>query len=118
MGPQLAIAFRAAQIVLGLILMAVGAVGALLPTHLLGIFLVIGLIMVLRASIRARRRFVHMQRRYPRYVYPLRRLLRRNPEVWPVVWHELLRAERILPRSWRRLRNWRLRVARSRRALA
>ena len=118
MGPQLQIALRAASIVVGLILMAVGAVGALLPTHLLGVFLVIGLVMVLRSSIRARRRFVHMQRRYPRYVYPLRRLLRRNPEVWPVIWHELLRAERILPRHWRRLRRWRINYARPSRAVA
>jgi hypothetical protein len=74
--------------------------------------------MVLRASIRARRRFVHMQRRYPRYVYPLRRLLRRNPEVWPVLWHALLRTERILPRHWRRLRAWRRSLSRPRRVMA
>jgi hypothetical protein len=100
-------ALRWMWIALGLVLMGIGLVGVFLPTHLLGVFLVLGLILVLRNSRRARRRFVTMQRRHPRYVYPLRRLLRRNPEVGPVVWHALLRTERFLPRRWRRLRRWR-----------
>lgn len=100
-------AMRWFWIALGLALMAVGLVGAFLPTHLLGVFLVLGLILVLRNSRTARKRFVRMHRRHPRYVHPLRRLLRREPEVWPVIWHELLRFERLLPRSWRRLRRWR-----------
>jgi hypothetical protein len=98
---------RVAAIGLGLVLMALGLVGVLLPTHLLGGLLVIGLVLVLRNSIRARRDFVRLQHRHPRYLHPLRRLLRRKPEVWPVVWHELLRAERLLPPRWRRLRRWR-----------
>jgi hypothetical protein len=98
---------RYVWIALGLALMAVGLVGVFLPTHLLGVFLVLGLILVLRNSIRARRRFVRMHRSHPRFVHPLRRLLRRKPEVWPVLWHEALRAERLLPRKWRRLRRWR-----------
>ena len=109
------VVFRAvkfARVTVGLVLLAIGLVGAFLPTHLLGIFLVPGLILVLRNSRRARRRFVRMQRRYPRYVYPLRRLLKTPPEVWPVLWHEMLRAERILPQRYRRLRRWRMRLAR------
>jgi hypothetical protein len=96
---------------LGLVLMLVGLVGVFLPTHLLGVFLVLGLILVLRNSRTARKRFVRMHRSHPRYVHPLRRLLRREPEVWPVLWHETLRFERLLPKRWRRLRrirrNWR-----------
>jgi hypothetical protein len=95
---------------LGFMLMAVGLVGAFLPTHLLGVFLVLGLMLVLRNSIQARRRFVRLHRRHPRFVHPLRRLLRRKPEVWPVLWHEALRAERLLPPRWRRLRQWRRRT--------
>ena len=105
MDARLRRALQAVWIVVGLVLMAIGAVGALLPTHLLGVFLVIGLIMVLRNSMKWRRRFVRYQRRYPRYVHPLRRLLRR--EVWPVLWHQTLRTERNLPPGWRRLRRWR-----------
>jgi hypothetical protein len=112
---QVQLALRALSLVVGLVLMAVGFVGALLPTHLLGIFMVVGLILVLRSSFSWRRRFVRMHRRYPRFVHPLRRLLRRDPEVWPVLWHELLRAERLLPRKWRHLRRWRQAHARSRR---
>jgi hypothetical protein len=77
---------------IGLLLIPIGVVGVLLPTHLLGGFLVLGLILVLRNSIRWRRRFILAQRRFPRYGYPVRRALR--GEVWPVVWHELLRTER------------------------
>ena len=107
MSETLRAALRWLWIALGLLLMAVGLVGVFLPTHLLGVFLVLGLILVLRNSVRARRRFVTMHRRHPRWVHPLRRLLRRKPEVWPVLWHETLRAERWLPARFRRLRRWR-----------
>ncbi len=91
---------------LGLVLIAIGLPAAFLPTHIGAILLMIGLIIVLRNSWAWRRRFIRMQRRYPRWVYPLRRLLRW--EVWPVIWHETLRMERFwLPASWRRLRRWR-----------
>jgi hypothetical protein len=100
-------AMRVFWIVLGVGLMALGLVGAFLPTHILGLLLVLGLVLVLRNSVRARRRFVRLHRRHPRFLHPVRRLLRRKPEFWPVVWHEALRAERVLPRGWRRLRRWR-----------
>ncbi len=106
--------WRAVLVTLGLILIPLGLVGAVLPTHLLGFLLVLGLILVLRNSIRWRRRFIHIQRRFPRYGYPVRRLLR--GEVLPVVWHELLRSERFfVPRRWHRLRRTRT-VWRQRRA--
>ncbi len=100
--------WRAVLVGLGFVLIAVGFVGGVLvPTHVLGFLLVAGLILVLRNSIRWRRRFILMQRRFPRYGYPLRRLL--HGEVLPVVWHELLRSERFfVPRRWHRLRRWRV----------
>ena len=105
--------YRAALVGVGFVLMAVGLVGAFLPTHLLGFLLVLGLILVLRNSIRMRRRFIHIQRRYPRYGYPLRRLLR--GEVWPVIWHETLRSERFfIPRRFHRLRRLRFALKRRR----
>jgi hypothetical protein len=88
--------WRQVLVILGLMLIPVGIVGVLLPTHLLGVFLVLGLILVLRNSIRWRRRFIVAQRRFPRYGHPLRRALR--GDVWPVVWHELLRTERFTAR--------------------
>jgi uncharacterized membrane protein YbaN (DUF454 family) len=93
---------RAAFVALGWALIVVGVVGALLPGHLGLPLMVVGLIIVLRSSFQARRRFVHLQRRHPRLLFPIRRLLRREPEVIPVAWQQILRMERlVLPRSWR-----------------
>lgn len=73
--------------------------------------MVVGLMLLLRSSYWARRAFVKLQYKHPRFVFPLRRLLRRDPEVMPVVWQQILRIERmILPRSWRFVRKLRLRV--------
>ena len=95
-------ATRLTVLVGGWLLIGVGAVFALLPGHV-GVFpLVLGLIIVLRTSRAARRRFILLQRRHPKWVYPLRRLLRRKPEIIPVFWQQFLRMERLfLPRTWR-----------------
>jgi hypothetical protein len=86
----------------GWLLVGVGLLGALLPLHPGLPILVLGLIVVLRNSRQARRQFIGLQRRHPRVVFPIRRLLRRDPEVLPVAWQQMLRTERlILPRKWR-----------------
>lgn len=106
---------------IGFVLITIGLVGVFIPFtfHILGALIVIGLIMVLRNSRAWRRRFVRFQRKHPRWGVPLRRLLRKKPEVAPVFWHETLRTERwLLPRSWRRLVGWRRRFLRRRRAPA
>src|SRR4030081_2672627 len=80
---------RGLLLTLGGLLMLVGLVAELLPSHMLGMpFLVIGLMIVLRNSIKARRRFVRMQHSHPNFVFPLRRLMRREPEVVPVAWQQ------------------------------
>ena len=95
-------AARWALLGLGWVLMAIGLVFALLPGHLGLPVLVVGLIIVLRSSIGARRQFIGLQRRHPRWVFPIRRLLRREPEVLSVAWQQILRTERfLLPRKWR-----------------
>lgn len=108
---------RAVVLAVGCLLMGVGLIGAVLPGHLGVPVLVVGLIIVLRTSRPARRQFVGLQRRHPKLVFPLRRLLRREPEVMPVAWQQLLRAEKlVLPRKWRhaaRLRRRYLRKPRS-----
>jgi hypothetical protein len=102
---------RVALLTVGWILIVIGGVGALLPGHLGLPFLVIGLIIVLRSSIQARRQFIGLQRRHPRFVFPIRRLLRREPEVFPVAWQQALRIERFfLPRGWRPARVLRRRI--------
>ena len=106
------------MIVIGIggVLMAGGFVLALLPGHLGLPLLVVGLILVLRNSRGARRQFIHLQRRHPRVVFPLRRLIRRDPEIFPVLWQQALRIEKlIVPASWRRAAIWRRRYFRARR---
>ena len=86
----------------GWVLIAVGLVGAVLPLHLGVPLLIVGLIVVLRTSRQARRQFIGLQRRHPRFVSPIRRLLRRDPQVFQVIWQQVLRTERfLLPRLWR-----------------
>ncbi len=83
-------------------LMVVGAIGAVLPGHLGAPILAVGLVVSLRASYRARRQFVGLQRRHPKILFPVRRLLRREPEIAPVAWQAVLRFERmVLPRRVR-----------------
>ncbi len=101
---------RLAILALAWVLIAVGAVGAVLPGHLGVPFLIVGLILFLRSSFQARRQFVGFQRRHPRVMFPIRRLLRREPEVFPVAWQQFLRVERlVLPRRFRLARRLRRR---------
>jgi hypothetical protein len=109
---------RLAMVGFGLVIMAVGIPIALLPwLHLPGaLILAIGLVVVLRNSFSARRTFIRAQRRHPKIVFPIRRLIRREPEVFPVAWQATLRTERlILPRRIRFLSRARRRIARRRR---
>jgi hypothetical protein len=96
---------RWVMIGVGVVLIALGAGIEFLPLplHMPGaVILVLGLILVLRTSYSARRTFIRVQRRHPKMVFPLRRLLRREPEVFPVAWQQILRTERwILPRRLR-----------------
>jgi hypothetical protein len=110
---------RWVMIGIGLVFIAIGTVFVILPlpTHLPALFvLVLGLVMVLRSSYSARRTFIKVQRRHPKFVFPLRRLLRREPEVMPVAWQQLLRTERhLVPKRWRFAKRARLRLVRRRR---
>ena len=93
---------RLMVVAVGSVLMAGGFVLALLPGHLGLPLLVVGLIMVLRNSRKARRQFIHLQHRHPRMVFPVRRLIRREPEIFPVLWQQALRFERLIfPSRWR-----------------
>jgi predicted membrane chloride channel (bestrophin family) len=73
-----------------------GVLMAPLPGPLGVPFVVLGLILVLRNSFAAKRQFVRLQRARPNMVFPIRRLLRREPEVAPVAWQQYLRAERMV----------------------
>ena len=105
---------RLAVVGLGSLMVIAGLPLALLPGHTGLVLLVIGLILVLRNSPRSRRQFIRLQQRHPRVVFPVRRLIRREPEVLPVMWQQALRIERlILPAKWRRAAAWRRRYFRA-----
>ena len=101
---------RMALVGVGLVIMAIGVPLALLPwLHIPGaLILATGLVVVLRNSFSARRTFIRAQRRHPKFVFPIRRLIRREPEVFPVAWQATLRFERlVLPRRLRPMRHTR-----------
>ena len=84
---------------LGAVFIALGLAIELLPLplHMPGMaIIVIGLMMVLRNSFKARRQFVRIQHSHPNMVFPLRRLLRREPEIVQVFWQQYLRVERLV----------------------
>jgi hypothetical protein len=87
---------------LGLALMLVAIPLVALPGHLGLPLMVIGLMIVLRNSFKAKRQFLRMQYAHPKMVFPIRRLMRRDPEIIPVMWQQYLRLERLmLPRRAR-----------------
>jgi hypothetical protein len=99
---------RVVLVTLGLLLILGGALIAPLPGPLGLPLTVVGLMLVLRNSFKARKQFVRFQHAHPKLVFPLRRLLRREPEVVLVAWQQALRVERlIVPRRWRVAVRWR-----------
>ena len=101
---------------LGAVLIVLGVLMAPIPGPLGLPVTLVGLVLVLSTSFRLRRLFIRVQRRHPRVIFPLRRLLRREPEVMPVAWQQALRVERmLLPKSWRMGRTLRHKYFRARR---
>lgn len=93
---------RFGMMVLGGLIVIAGILIAPLPGPMGLPVATVGLILILRNSYMARRAFVRFQRAHPRTLYPVRRLLKRRPEVLPVFWQLLLRTERLLiPRRYR-----------------
>ncbi len=107
---------RWALVGLGLLIMVAGVPLLVLPLPLHGpglLLIAAGLVIVLRNSFTARRHFIKAQRRHPKIVFPLRRLIRREPEVAPVLWQQTLRFEQlVLPRRYRFCRRVRLTLMR------
>ena len=87
---------------LGLVLMLVAIPLVALPGHLGLPLMVVGLMIVLRNSFKAKRQFLRIQHAHPNMVFPIRRLMRREPEILQVFWQQYLRVERlVLPRRVR-----------------
>ncbi len=93
---------RTGFLLLGIAIIILGIIIAPLPGPGGIPVIVVGLMIVLRNSFKAKRQFVKFQRRHPKTAYPIRRLLRREPEVFPVFWQQYLRVERVvLPSRYR-----------------
>lgn len=87
---------RLGLVVLGLVIIVLGILIAPLPGPGGLPVIVVGLMIVLRNSFKARRQFVRLHRAYPKTLYPVRRLLRRDPEVVSLFYQQTLRVERLL----------------------
>ncbi|HEY8574229.1 hypothetical protein [Phenylobacterium sp.] len=62
----------------------------------------LGLVVILRNSYKAKRVFVRAQHRWPRWITPIRRLMRKEPEIASVFWQQYLRIERFtVPKRYR-----------------
>lgn len=103
-------------VLLGLLIIGLGVLISPIPGPGGIPVIVIGLMIVLRNSFYARRQFVKFQRAHPKVIFPIRRLLRREPEVFPVFWQQTLRVERVLlPKRFRFLASLRRRSRRKHR---
>ena len=88
--------------ILGVLIVIAGILIAPLPGPGGLPVIVVGLMLILRNSFKARRQFVRFQYAHPKLVFPIRRLLRREPQVVSMFWQQILRIERlILPRRMR-----------------
>lgn len=87
---------RTGMVVLGFAIIIAGILIAPLPGPGGIPVIVVGLMIVLRNSFKARRQFVRLHRAHPRMLSPIRRLLRRDPEFVAVFYQQTLRVERIL----------------------
>jgi hypothetical protein len=87
---------RLGMVLLGLAIIALGILIAPIPGPGGIPVIVVGVMIVLRNSFKARRQFVRLSRAHPRVMSPIRRLLRRDPEIVAVFYHQHLRVERIL----------------------
>jgi hypothetical protein len=87
---------RSGLVIIGFAIIILGVAIAPLPGPGGIPVIVVGLMFVLRNSFKARRHFVRFQRAHPKMIFPIRRLLRREPEVLPVFWQQYLRVERVV----------------------
>ena len=87
---------RMGMVLLGFAIIGFGILIAPLPGPGGIPVIVVGLMVVLRNSFKARRQFVRLNRAYPKTLYPIRRLLRRDPEVVALFYLQTLRVERLL----------------------
>ena len=93
---------RFGLVVLGFLIILAGIAIAPLPGPGGIPVIVVGLMVVLRNSFKARRQFVRLHHAHPRVISPIRRLLRRNPRILEMAWRQSLKIERlVVPKNLR-----------------
>lgn len=90
------------MLTLGVVVMLFGLLIGALPGPGGVPVITVGLVIVLRNSYWAKRQFIKAQRAKPKWVYPFRRLMKKNPEFAPVFWQQALRVEKLVIRPRRR----------------
>lgn len=87
---------RGGMVLLGLAIILAGIAIAPIPGPGGIPVIVVGVMIVLRHSFKAKREFIRLSRAHPKMLSPIRRLLRRDPEYVAIFYHQHLRVERIL----------------------
>jgi len=87
---------RFGMVVLGFAVIALGIAISPIPGPGGIPVIVVGLMVVLRNSFKARRQFVRLHRAHPKMISPIRRLLRRDPEFLALFYQQYLRVERLM----------------------
>jgi hypothetical protein len=95
----MALLLKALFTVLGILLMLAGVAIAPLPGPMGLPLVLLGLILILRTSVWARRGFVKLSKRYPKWLGPVRRALRKRAKILAIMWHQMLRTERFFGRG-------------------
>ena len=99
---KMAILLKLLMSLAGMVLMAFGVVLAPLPGPLGVPFVLLGLILLLRSSTWIKRQFMRQVRAHPRWLGPVRAMLRPGAKVISLVWLQGLRVERgLMPRRFR-----------------
>jgi len=97
----MAVAFKIIMMITGALLMALGLAISPLPGPLGLPVMLVGLVLLLRSSTWIKRLFVRLVHKYPKWLGPLRSLMRPRAKVLAVLWRFMLRAEGLVvrPRS-------------------
>ncbi|ESQ92254.1 hypothetical protein ABENE_08815 [Asticcacaulis benevestitus DSM 16100 = ATCC BAA-896] len=86
----------------GMVLMAFGVVLAPLPGPVGVPFVLFGLILLLRSSVWIKRQFVKLVKAHPKWLRPVRIMLRPGAKIISLVWLQGLRVERgVMPKRFR-----------------
>ena len=89
----MAIVFKLIMMIAGILLMALGVVISPLPGPFGLPLVLIGLVLLLRSSTWVKRHFVRLVHKHPKWLGPLRSLMRPRAKFVAIVWRFMLRAE-------------------------